>query len=296
MNDPSTFKLHESSDVWGGQWTEKKLDAFGKYLSAYLTIFNDKSYYKTIYFDGFAGTGVRKEKVTNTLYCQLSLTKDEEHVYKGAAERVICLDKSFDYYYFVDRRQSLQKLEARLKALSESAGKKLEFRPDDCNNQLKKLAETMRCGKYVALVLLDPFGMDIEWETIASLKKTKSDIWVLIPTGVIVNRLLDSAGKLKFSSRLESFFGLSESEIRKEFYRTEKLDTLFGESEIVKKIENPINHIACLYIRQMKSIWKFVTEPPLVLYNSRNVPIYHFVFASSNKTGYKIAGDSIKKI
>ena len=57
MNDPSTFKLHESSDVWGGQWTEKKLDAFGKYLSAYLTIFNDKSYYKTIYFDGFAGSG-----------------------------------------------------------------------------------------------------------------------------------------------------------------------------------------------------------------------------------------------
>lgn len=296
MSDFSVCELREAPERWGGQWTEQKLDAFGKYVSAYLKIFNSKPYWKTIYFDGFAGTGARKEKVKNTLYGQLRLTEGEEHVYKGAAERVLCLDKSFDYYYFVDRPQSLQKLEVRLRSLSESMGKKLVFRADDCNNQLRMLAEIMRSDKYAALVLLDPFGMDIEWKAIASLKGTKSDIWVLIPTGVIVNRLLDSAGQLKFSSRLTSFFGLSESEIRKEFYRTEKHVTLFGENEMVIKIENPIHHIARLYIRQMKTIWKFVTETPLALFNSRNVPIYHFVFASNNKTGYKIAGDIIKKI
>jgi three-Cys-motif partner protein len=142
--------------------------------------------------------------------------------------------------------------------------------------------------------LLDPFGMDIEWDAIASLNDTKSDVWVLIPTGVIVNRLLDSAGELKYSSRLESFFGLSEQNIRQEFYRTEKHVTLFGESEVVRKIENPIHHIANLYIRQMKVIWKYVTEKPKVLYNRRNVPIYHFVFASNNPTARKIAGQIIQ--
>ena len=279
-------------------WTldRKELDAFGKYVRAYLKILHTNPHWKTIYFDGFAGSGARNEKVTNKLYGQLKLTEEEEHVYKGAAERVIGLDNSFDYYYFIDRQQSLQKLESKLRSLPESAGKEMVFKADDCNNQLRKLAEAMRSCKYAALVLLDPFGMDIEWEAISSLKETKSDIWILIPTGVIVNRLLDSAGQLKFSSHLTSFFGLSEPEIRKEFYRTEKQVTLFGENEMVKKIEDPIHHIAQLYIRQMKTIWNFVTESPLVLYNSRNVPIYHFVFASNNKVGYKIAGDIIKNI
>jgi hypothetical protein len=39
--------------------------------------------------------------------------------------------------------------------------------------------------------------MQINWESIASLKDTRTDIWILIPTGVIVNRLLDKSGELK---------------------------------------------------------------------------------------------------
>ncbi len=49
----------ESSE-WGGRWTEEKLDAFEKYVNAYLTIMNsykEKYDWKLIYFDGFAGSG-----------------------------------------------------------------------------------------------------------------------------------------------------------------------------------------------------------------------------------------------
>lgn len=295
MKDSQKFTLQEASESWGGNWTEKKLDAFGKYVHAYLTILQAHPYWKTIYFDGFAGSGTKKNKERSSLYGQLMLTEEDEHVYKGAAERVLRLDMSFDYYYFIDQKQSLQKLEVKLRALPEARGKQLAFRADDCNTQLRMLAETMRSGKYAALVLLDPFGMDIDWAPISSLKGSRTDIWVLIPTGVIVNRLLDSAGQLKYSARLESFFGLSENDIRQEFYRTEKQVTLFGENEVIRKIENPIHHIANLYIRQMKTIWKYVTELPMPLLNRRNVPIYHFVFASNNKNAWKIAGDIIQK-
>ena len=50
---------------WGGLWTEEKLEAFEKYVNAYLTIMNvsRKKYgWKLIYFDGFAGSGSRTEK------------------------------------------------------------------------------------------------------------------------------------------------------------------------------------------------------------------------------------------
>jgi hypothetical protein len=68
-------------------------------------------------------------------------------------------------------------------------------------------------NKYAALIFLDPFGMQINWDSIASLKETRSDIWILVPTGVIVNRLLDKKGNLKSIDKLESFFGLSGEEV-----------------------------------------------------------------------------------
>ena len=48
--------------VFGGDWTEKKLDCLRKYFTAYRQIFttNPKAqYFKTWYVDAFAGTGAR---------------------------------------------------------------------------------------------------------------------------------------------------------------------------------------------------------------------------------------------
>ncbi len=44
-----------------------------------------------------------------------------------------------------------------------------------------------------------------------------------------------------------------------------------------------------LYVERLKTIWDFVTEKPLCLMNTRNVPIFHFVFASNNQNAVKIA-------
>lgn len=74
---------------WGGPWTEKKLDAFIKYVKAYLTIMNKNPQYTTIYFDGFAGSGERKFAENPELLKLIEVTEDDESVYQGAAERLI---------------------------------------------------------------------------------------------------------------------------------------------------------------------------------------------------------------
>ncbi|MBR6031839.1 MAG: hypothetical protein IKP36_07760 [Bacteroidaceae bacterium] len=79
------------------------------------------------------------------------------------------------------------------------------------------------------------------------------------------------------------------------FYKKKKLDTLFGETEIIEKVKKPIEKIAELYIEQLKTIFGYVTEKPLVLYNTRNTPIFHFACASNNQTAIKIASQIIKK-
>lgn len=163
------------------------------------------------------------------------------------------------------------------------------------------LANTLKNHKNIkALVFLDPFGMQINWDSIKLLKGLSVDLWILIPTGVIVNRLLERNFNkeigLRHSQKLESFFGLTQDQIVDYFYREEQLPTLFGEDEtVIKKVENAIKKIAELYIERLKTIFPNVTSQPLVLYSGQNVPIYHFAFAAKNRVAKKIAQQIIDK-
>jgi three-Cys-motif partner protein len=301
MSEINKNIVNEPHEDWGGKWTEKKLDAFAKYVSAYLTIMKRNPYWKTIYFDGFAGSGDRKGKKNSALYEQLKLTEQDEKLYKGAAERVLTLpnDLSFDYHYFIDaKEESLKKLEAKLAVLQKTKKLPFIYCSGDSNQWLLKLAKLMTEHKnsFAALVLLDPFGMQINWESIEALKNTRTDIWILIPTGVIVNRLLDKNCNLEYSQKLQSFFGMSEEKIIESFYHTETKLTLFGEEETISKVTEPIEKIAKLYVTRLKMIWKYVTEEPLRLENSKRVPIFHFVFASNNIHATKIAKQIIKSV
>ncbi len=291
--------VKEPTGRWGGGWTEKKLDAFSKYVWSYLSIMKHSNW-ETIYFDGFAGSGSRAKDIhrNKSLFDELNIS-EESNVYKGSAERVLSLkdNLTFNYYYFIDTdKQALKTLRTKIKEKF-GAPPKMIFRNDDVNNQLLKLSTTMKKygEKYAALIFLDPFGMQIEWESIASLEGTRTDLWILLPTGVIVNRLLDKNGKLEYIEKLTSFFGFAEQEIRRVFYKKETEQTLFGKEEKITKVTKPIQKIAEFYVLQLKSIWKFVTDRPLVLLNSKNVPIYHFVFASNNKTAVRIARQIIQR-
>ncbi len=294
------------SDSWGGSWTEEKLDAFEKYVNAYLTIMNtfrDKHNWKLIYFDGFAGSGSRKEKkgeedsvLLQDLFKDSSIKEEELNLYKGAAERVLSIpQRGFDFYYFVDKdAESSLKLHELLSRFEND--NTLVYRNSDANKQIEMLAGAMQKDKKLAsLVLLDPFGMQVDWSSIEMLKGTRTDLWILIPTGVIVNRLLDRKGELTHIEKLKSFFGKDEVFLRDYFYTKSQEQTFFGEIEKVRKVEKPIQKIAELYIQQLKEIFEHVTPEPLVLNNSRNTPIFHFACVSNNPKAVKIATDIINK-
>lgn len=290
---------------WGGQWTEDKLDAFEKYVNAYLTIMNSHrgNYRKLIYFDGFAGSGSRNEvkkepdsELLQDLFRDCSIEERELETYKGAAERVLSIaQQGFDFYYFVDKdKESSLKLHELLAPFEND--KTLVYRNSDANKQVELLSKAMRDDtNLAALVLLDPFGMQVDWKSIELLKGTRTDLWILIPTGVIVNRLLDRKGELTHIDKLTSFFGKDESFLKDYFYKKKTVDTLFGETEIIEKVKKPIEKIAELYIEQLNTIFDHVTEKPLVLYNSRKTPIFHFACASNNSTAIKIASQIINK-
>lgn len=133
----------EPTSVWGGAWTEEKLNAFEKYVNAYLTIMNKyrgQYNWKLIYFDGFAGSGSRNEE-TSSDENQLMIDLIDEHQisveelapYKGAAERVLNIAQDgFDYYYFIDK-DATSSIQLQEKLAPFQKDKRLEFRHSDAN-------------------------------------------------------------------------------------------------------------------------------------------------------------------
>lgn len=294
---------------WGGNWTEQKLDTFESYVRAYLTIMNkyrDKFGWKILYFDGFAGSGSRSEEERQQeadsfveMFGEDLVNTGELSVYQGAAERVVQLEQTmrgFDYYYFIDLfEENCTKLELKLSQYP-TQGYKI-FRQGEANDMTRKLAGALEKDKKLkALVFLDPFGMQIDWQSIESLSKSGVDLWILLPTGVIINRLLKRDGTLMYPEKLERFFGMSEEEIKKRFYERKVETDLFGNTEEkFSKLTDTITKIAELFGERLGELFENVTSKPLVLKNENNVSIYHFIFASDNFTATKIAQDIIRK-
>jgi three-Cys-motif partner protein len=272
---------------FGGFWTEQKVGIFLKYLKAYLDIMN-KRYFQLIYFDGFAGSGSVEIK-----------QEDAKSLINSVAIEVIGLQHpaQFTYYYLVEKNEKkAEKLREEIKEKHpEIPG--IHVVHSDCNEKLAGMASYMQQKPNSrALCFIDPFGMTVNWESITKFQDLGVDMWLLVPTGIGVNRLLTKNGKIEESwlLKLESFLGLGREQIILEFYKQRRELTLFGEEDIMEKQSNAIAKIMELYKNQLETVFKFVSTP-FPMKNSMGATMYHFVLATNNKTALKIGNDIIGK-
>ena len=272
-------------DNWGGNWTQNKIEIFIKYLKAYLTIMSKHSYFELWYFDGFAGSGHIFDDETQSFI-------------EGIALKVLEINepKPFDAYYMVEldkNKTETLKDQIHLKY----PHKKCFVVSEDCNDKVVDFANFLRkdSKKRRGLAILDPFGMALNWSSLESFKDLGCDMWILVPTGLGVNRLLKKDGNIDetWMLKLTKFLGLSDEEIKERFYEKKTTYTLFGEEEKVNKVEKATTKIAQLYKERLNEIWKFVSTPH-EMKNSRGSVMFHFIFASQVAAGMKIADDIIK--
>ena len=94
--------------------------------------------------------------------------------------------RGFDFYYFIDKEEeNCTRLELKLSQYPTKGIR--QFRPGDANTQARMLADALkRDNRLKALCFLDPFGMSIDWGTIEALSGKSIDLWILIPSGVIL--------------------------------------------------------------------------------------------------------------
>ncbi len=273
-----------SNNKFGGSWTEAKMEIVVSYAKAYLIIMNKQEWAKTIYFDGFAGSGI--------------IENDEgEDVKKGTALRILDIiePKPFDLYYFVELNEEHKKeLEKRIQ--ENYFGKNAHVVQADCNTKLERMAEFLKANKnFRALAFIDPYGMSVNWSSIEALKGLGIDLWILVPTGIGVGRLLKNDGAISeaWLAKLERFLGLSKKEIIDHFYKKQEVNTLFGPETVIEKEKNAVDKAGEIYRSKLNTVFKFVSES-FVMRNTTNSIMYHFMMATNNAQALKIANDVIK--
>ena len=137
-----------------------------------------------------------------------------------------------------------------------------------------------------AVVFLDPFGMQVEWNVIEAIAKTQAiEVFINFPVGMAIQRLLPKSGRFSSADRakLTRYFGSPDWET----VVYSRGEDLFGETEVAK-VEGSGNKLAKWYCDRLKSEFGFAAAPRLFR-NSGGGHLYYLLFASPNPTGTKIA-------
>lgn len=281
-----------SADIhrFGGDWTEKKLNVLEKYLSAYLNVLKNKGL-RTMYIDGFAGSGTVDTRSDGEQYTSASLNlfpelerEEPRRLLAGSARRALQLHRPFDEYVFIDlNSKRCTALEALKKEFPDLASRITVYQ-GDANEKIKEIcAEPWRYRR--AVLFLDPYGMQVEWSTLEAVAATRAiDLWLLFPLGAGVVRLLKRSGDIPdaWKNRLNRLLGTETW--HEEFYRVERRPTLFGEDE--EHVVRPsVEVIGKYFVRRLQTIFTGVATRPGVLRNSRNSPLYLLCFAVGNERG-----------
>ena len=204
---------------------------------------------------------------------------------EGSASIALRLPNPFHKYLFIEKSKArVDELEAAIKRDHPALLPRSTLLVGDANARLQEWCGKRDWKKERAVVFLDPYGMQVEWETIKALGATEAvDLWYLFPLGVGVSRLLTRSGNIDaaWKNRLTVLFGTSDWE--GEFYRVNEQQSLFGTLQTVER-DAPAEKIQNFIEARLATCFAQVAKG-LILKNSRNSPLYLLCFAAANKRG-----------
>jgi three-Cys-motif partner protein len=271
---------------FGGDWTSAKLNVLAQYLTSYTTALKNKPFRKA-YIDAFAGTGYRAQKQSpgepRGFFPDLA-AKEPQSLLEGSAALALRTTPPFDKYIFIEQNPKRCEQLENLKAEFPEAAEDIEIRQGDANREIQNLCEKNWRSRR-AVLFLDPYGMQVEWETIEAIASTEAiDLWLLFPLGMGVNRLLKKSGNIPESWRARLDRLLGTDAWYEEFYTVKTTRTIFGNDE-EHMIKASMETIGRYFNNRLKTIFAGVAKQPGVLRNSTNSALCLLCFAVGNQRG-----------
>jgi len=276
---------------FGGSWTEDKLERVRRYLVEYAKIMR-KRRYRFVYIDAFAGTGYRTADEPDIEAAQLfpELFESEARRFlDGSARIALQSEPRFHEYIFIERRKARCQQLASLRTDFPDKADEIMIVPEEANAFLRRMCADTDWNTERALLFLDPYGMQVEWQTLVSVAQTQAiDLWLLFPLGVAVTRLLVKDGDIpeSWGARLDMLFGTHEW--FDAFYKTETQRGLFGQEMHTGRVADAAS-IGRYFVDRLTTIFPGVAKNPHALCNSNNVPLFLLCFATANPNAVRPA-------
>src|SRR5580704_2316600 len=209
---------------FGGPWTVEKLDALRAYLVGYAQALKNQPF-RRYYIDAFAGTGDRAVKRQEA--ASLLDIPELDVLTKGSARVALEIEPPFHRYIFIEKRRRRSSALEHLK--SEFPNRSIEILNEDANTAVQRICRDTDWRSNRAVLFLDPYGMQVSWETLVAAAATKAiDVWMLYPTGMGLNRLLTQTREIpaEWEQALDRSLGCHDW--REAFYRVKETTDLFG--------------------------------------------------------------------
>lgn len=273
---------------FGGIWTEIKLEALKKYLTAFNTALK-KQKFSRYYIDAFAGTG----------RCDIKVDGQTRSI-DGSARVALSASPPFHKFYFIEL--STRKLSALDELKGEYPNKNIEIIHGDANATLRNICNKCRWKNKRAVLFLDPFGMDVEWATLEVITKTRAiDTWYLFPYAGMYRQAAKSTAALSADKQASLTRVLGTDEWRREFYIPNPQSDLFGDSHDIREAGH--RQMLDFVSSRLKILFPAVIGPK-VLYQRGAAgepygsPLFALYFAASNPNpnAYSLATKIAKDI
>lgn len=299
---------------FGGDWTVKKKKVLQEYLKTYQLALKNQPFEKW-YIDAFAGVGkldLPKFDADSNLKLLdeklLGLTcKDIQLRSQGSPLLSLQTDPPFDKYIFIEKSG------AKCKALKNTIAPFIDKRnicikQDDANVAIENICkeELFRKNNVRCVLFLDPFGMQVSWNTLKIVAETKKmDVWYLFPTSAL-KRMLPKSGTIPNAWKERIALVLGTEQWRERLYIEndspyEQLD-LFQSAQSQEQAKDPVSceAIESYALERLGDVFPFVSSQALSLYNTKKCHLFSLVFAMSNdsdaakRLGYKISSHIIR--
>lgn len=261
-----------------GYWSEIKLDIINRYAKAYSQILSKKENLYHVYIDAFAGSGKHISRTTRSLV-------------SGSPEIALNINPPFKEYYFIEIAGA-KVAELRNKVANRPEVHVLQ---GDCNSILltdvfpKVMYKDFRRG----LCLLDPYGLDWDWEVIKTAGDMKSidmflNFQVMDMNRNVLWRNPEGVDPTDIQ-RMNTYWG---DESWKEVAYRQTTD-LFGEMRGIKESNRAI---ALAFRERLQEVAEFKYVPePIPMRNTIGVIVYYLFFASQQQVADKIITDIFNK-
>jgi three-Cys-motif partner protein len=197
-----------------GVWAKEKLDALARYLDFYTKVLKNTRW-RTVYFDGFAGGGqaaIRQGKQSIEPLALFDnervIEDDERELIDGSPRIALSIPNPFDRYVFVDpdpvRAAELRDLKAqhgdKVVVLDCTATEGVEW----------LLRQNIKKSSHRGLAFLDPFGANLDWESVQKLAETGLfEVIINFALDMGIVRVLTNSAELPdaWVARLDCYFG-----------------------------------------------------------------------------------------